>query len=68
MLGNATVGEWFEISEEEIDNKIEECEGDDSEYWERCKTFFLDLEEKPVASINDKQFNWLKKIEDDLAA
>lgn len=66
VLGNASVGEYFDISEEALELKIDECEADDAEYWQRAKTFFLEQEDEPVASITDKQFNWLKKIEDSL--
>lgn len=47
----------------DIDDSILEEKATSNTYWSSCLTFWNSVKEKPIGSLNEKQLNWLNKIE-----
>lgn len=55
------VSEFYEIDEDELEAKSEE-----SSYWENSYFFYLEVKNKPVDNLSDRQKDWLESIEKEL--
>lgn len=49
-----------------IDNDVLKELSEDDEYWENSYYFFLEVRDKSISLLTDKQISWLEKIEEGL--
>lgn len=59
-----TIMEVYKITDDEIE--VIENKGEESEYWMNCYEFIVEILDKTINQLSEKQIDWLERILSDI--